>query len=481
MDRLPSELDAVAAQTVDDAYRYLERSPKCIIACDVGVDAPGTARFLTSCVEHDQRRRTSIIVFGAGDDVSAFQDLVDSNRLYYVATRTIQADDAVPLACAAIQMQSTTIPHFAPVFFEQFEPHGVANSLIDLSRRIGIQESISVACALVSESLCDLLPASRAYCYPYDDGDDTLDITNANGAPRFESAITGLAGLAVRLRQCVRASPCMDSGYYDRQVDDPRGDGTEHIVAHPLLNSTGRVIAVLIGVRLARQGAFGQHELDLLTTFGSLAASPLEGLMWQARLDASDRLEVRRAIGEADAFREEALAHYIRPSVDGQPLEISPPWVLRAHWVLILAAVTVGLFTSIASIDDYATGPAMVRLGEGRRASVVALIPGQYRPQMETGDSLRFNVLGYPQSYRNLVVTAVGDQIIGMSRVAEVLGTDALNTQGSQTGVVIVEASLPTNAFRVGIEELQLYDGMMGSVEIELGSQRLIRALISAF
>jgi hypothetical protein len=203
--------------------------------------------------------------------------------------------------------------------------------------------------------------------------------------------------------------------------------------------------------------------------------------MWQAELDAESQSDVQGVVGDVDAFREEALAHYIRPTVDGQVLEISPPWVLRAHWSLVLAAVCLLLFASVASVRDFASGPAMVRLGRGNYASVVALIPGQYRPQIKHGDSLRLNIVGYPQSYETLVVTAISNQVMGVRRAAELLGADALGTQGTEGGVVIVEASLPNEGFRVGTEQLQFYDGMVGRVEIEVGSRRLIHALISAF
>jgi multidrug resistance efflux pump len=64
-------------------------------------------------------------------------------------------------------------------------------------------------------------------------------------------------------------------------------------------------------------------------------------------------------------FREEALAHHTRGGLRGDVLQLTPRSFFWVHWLLIVLASAIIVFAFIGQLDEYATGPAVVRI-EGR-------------------------------------------------------------------------------------------------------------------
>jgi len=73
-------------------------------------------------------------------------------------------------------------------------------------------------------------------------------------------------------------------------------------------------------------------------------------------------------------FRGEALAHHAGGSEEGDVLRFERRWAIHVYRVLGLAAVAGFLFISLFSVDEWAAGPAVVRV-EGRRM-LTATAPG---------------------------------------------------------------------------------------------------------
>ena len=71
-----------------------------------------------------------------------------------------------------------------------------------------------------------------------------------------------------------------------------------------------------------------------------------------------------------------------------------------------------------------APGDMVLTLVDEERAgySVVALVPGQFRPMIAQGMPLRFELEGYPQVARTLSVEEVGDEVVGPQRGAALPG-----------------------------------------------------------
>jgi membrane fusion protein (multidrug efflux system) len=73
-------------------------------------------------------------------------------------------------------------------------------------------------------------------------------------------------------------------------------------------------------------------------------------------------------------FRGEAIAHHAGGSEEGDVLRFEKKWALYVYRIIALAAIGGFLFICLFSVDEYAAGPAVVRV-EGRRM-LTATAPG---------------------------------------------------------------------------------------------------------
>jgi multidrug resistance efflux pump len=64
-------------------------------------------------------------------------------------------------------------------------------------------------------------------------------------------------------------------------------------------------------------------------------------------------------------FREEALVHHTRGGVRGDVLQLTPRSFFWVHYLLLVLCVAIIVFSCMGQIDEYASGPAVVRI-EGR-------------------------------------------------------------------------------------------------------------------
>ncbi len=124
-------------------------------------------------------------------------------------------------------------------------------------------------------------------------------------------------------------------------------------------------------------------------------------------------------------------------------------------------------------------GQVLVALAsETREPRVVALVPGRYRPELEAGKELHFQVSGYPYSNQILEIEAVGQEIVGPQEAQRILGTtvgDAIEVRGP---VVPVYARLPSDHFEASGKRLPYHSGMWGQARIPLRSERILSTLM---
>jgi multidrug efflux pump subunit AcrA (membrane-fusion protein) len=112
--------------------------------------------------------------------------------------------------------------------------------------------------------------------------------------------------------------------------------------------------------------------------------------------------------------------------------------------------------------------------------SVIALVPGQFRPMLKPGMPLRFELEGYPQLASHLVVESVGDEVVGPSEMRRYLGQELGDTLAVQGGLVLVRALLPQATFRWKGQDYGFYDGIPGRVDVRVRSLRLLAMLFPA-
>jgi multidrug efflux pump subunit AcrA (membrane-fusion protein) len=103
--------------------------------------------------------------------------------------------------------------------------------------------------------------------------------------------------------------------------------------------------------------------------------------------------------------------------------------------------------------------------GEQAQGSIVAMLPGRYRPLLRAGARLRFELDGFQRRAHELVIDDVGDQIVGPSEAARYLGPDMADTLQLSGPVVLVQASLPAGDFEADGERFEFAHGMHGKAE----------------
>jgi membrane fusion protein (multidrug efflux system) len=117
-------------------------------------------------------------------------------------------------------------------------------------------------------------------------------------------------------------------------------------------------------------------------------------------------------------------------------------------------------------------------VGEGVTVSLVALLPGGYRPALEPGRPLRVELDGFPHEYHTFTIESVGDQIVGPGEVRRFLGpeiSDALQLNGP---MVVVRARLPSPTFTSQGRTFNYFDGMLARADARVRKERILVGLI---
>jgi membrane fusion protein (multidrug efflux system) len=112
------------------------------------------------------------------------------------------------------------------------------------------------------------------------------------------------------------------------------------------------------------------------------------------------------------------------------------------------------------------------------RCSVLAILPGQYRPLLKPGMSLRLELTGFKYAYREVTIDAIGDEVVGPGEVKRFLGQDLADAVPVQGPVVLVQAHLPTVTFLANNRQYNYYDGMPGTAEARVRAESILVTLV---
>jgi multidrug efflux pump subunit AcrA (membrane-fusion protein) len=126
-----------------------------------------------------------------------------------------------------------------------------------------------------------------------------------------------------------------------------------------------------------------------------------------------------------------------------------------------------------------AAGDMVLTLVDEERAaySVVALVPGQFRPMIKPGMPLRFELEGYPQVARPLTVEEVADEVVGPQEVRRYLGQELGDTVPVSGSLVLVRARLPERTFDFEGERYRFYEGIPGRADVRVRRMRLLEMI----
>lgn len=111
-------------------------------------------------------------------------------------------------------------------------------------------------------------------------------------------------------------------------------------------------------------------------------------------------------------------------------------------------------------------------------ATVTALLPGRYRPLLRAGDKLRFEVDGFHHLAHELIVSRVGEQIVGPAEAARFVGRDLADAVAIQGPVVLVEAALPSTHFSMDGQPYDYASGMFGKAEAIVRNEPIAYAFV---
>jgi membrane fusion protein (multidrug efflux system) len=223
------------------------------------------------------------------------------------------------------------------------------------SRKLAAATDLKQLEALALHATLELVDADRGTCQ-FLDGEGGLWRQAQRGDPYADGrARCGLAGFAARTRTQVVAERVDRDLRWVASVDDPPGDGTERLVAQPVVGASGFVHAVLVAVRPGRRLAFTGADLACLRRFAALLAPFFDQVTAHA---AEQALIQGETIGRL--FRSEAIAAASAPQ-RGQVIRLAPAWISWAYWLLAALFVAGALFVTLGTVTVYSTGAATIR------------------------------------------------------------------------------------------------------------------------
>ncbi|QOC22778.1 HlyD family efflux transporter periplasmic adaptor subunit [Wenzhouxiangella sp. AB-CW3] len=124
-------------------------------------------------------------------------------------------------------------------------------------------------------------------------------------------------------------------------------------------------------------------------------------------------------------------------------------------------------------------GQVLLTQGDARGTNVVSLfLPGQLRPQIEPGQQVLLELLGYPQSRLELELEQVDSELIGVEEARGQIGYglgDSLQLTGT---LVHARARILDPVFEYQGRQYPLHDGMLVSGQVQIGSEPVAIALI---
>ncbi|MFL6259189.1 MAG: GAF domain-containing protein [Thermoanaerobaculia bacterium] len=588
---LGPEIHLLVANSEGEALRLLGAQPVGVLALGAAVSGE-RARGLLEEADSTPGAETRLnLVLAGGPDPTLFQDLIDRDRIFYLSQEPVPATDLMALLRSAGHRWSAAAQRGDG---DERRRTVFARRLLAATQAISTQRKPEGVARAAGEAVEELLQAERGYCLLYDSATETLWEPPRDAdleEERRESAAVGLVSFVVRTGRPLAIERIGSDPRFDRDADDPRAKGDERFAAVPVLGPDGRILAVLAAVRRAEERAFDDEDLKGLTLLTEQAAPTFA----QLRLAEGDA----EGLPAAALFREEAVEHHnVGLRGEGDVLRVDPGWMRWTYRLLIFVLVAGLLFTLVARVHDYASGPAVVRMG-GRndltatsdgtvsqvlaapgerveaghllvrfygareaaelqridhelelqlvnrlrdpadagaqqalislraerelarsnlaerevrapvagvvsdvrvrvgehispgqslmsvvrgesRPEVVAFLPGEYRPLLKRGMSLRMEIHGYRYAYQHLTVDAVGDEVVGPAEARRYLGEGLGDSVQFAGPVVKVEAHLPSNTFEAEGKVRSYHDGMVAQAEIRIRSERVLVTLIPA-
>ncbi|MEO8699980.1 MAG: HlyD family efflux transporter periplasmic adaptor subunit [Kofleriaceae bacterium] len=109
---------------------------------------------------------------------------------------------------------------------------------------------------------------------------------------------------------------------------------------------------------------------------------------------------------------------------------------------------------------------------------VIALLPGEDRPQLAPGMTIRLELAGYRYAYQAVVISSVSTDVIAPAEAKRVLGAEVAEGLHLPGSVMVVRGRLASQEFTVDGQTFRYHDGMVGLAEVRVRSEPIVFALI---
>ncbi len=165
-------------------------------------------------------------------------------------------------------------------------------------------------------------------------------------------------------------------------------------------------------------------------------------------------------------FRAEALRGRETQRPSHRAALASPRWVAGAYWAL-LALVAAGLTAAaLIRVGEVAQGPAVVREG-----AVETVVPAVFAADLHPGMPLNLTLRGHRRV--TVAVRRAGPEVASAAAAGRLLRT-AIGRAGPAPGaLLVVRATVPQRVAE------RVAEGVAGTASVQVGSQRLIVALVA--
>lgn len=109
---------------------------------------------------------------------------------------------------------------------------------------------------------------------------------------------------------------------------------------------------------------------------------------------------------------------------------------------------------------------------------VIALLPGEDRPQLAVGMTMRLEITGYPYEYQSIGIQSIASDVVSPAEARRVVGAEVADSLELRGPVVIVRGRLPDTSFVIDGRTYSYHDGMYGAAEVRVRSEPIVYALL---
>ncbi len=130
----------------------------------------------------------------------------------------------------------------------------------------------------------------------------------------------------------------------------------------------------------------------------------------------------------------------------------------------------------VASGRHLSAGEAVMSVvGDRQKRTVIASLPGHFRPLIRENMPMRLELEGFRDTYQFLTVDRVSEEVLGPAEVRRLVGHGDMGSV--QEPVVLVFAVLPDESFESGGRSYSFHDGMRGLAEVRVRTDGLLTSL----